>query len=175
MMRFKIKGFQLLTLVIVFLLIYPGNLAAKKKGAHLMVEKQDGQVIEGELLSVKQNSLLVMTSASGNGVTIDINEIEKIMVKRKSKFGKGALKGAIIFGVAGYGLGGWYALAIDYEGSYKKYRIRSGLKGAALGALLIGALSEIARDYKTIRVKGKSPSEIKKIMEKLKKKARFKT
>ena len=52
------KTRQSLTLLIVFLLVYPGNLTAKKKGAQLLIEKQDGQSIVGELLRVKQDSLL---------------------------------------------------------------------------------------------------------------------
>ena len=177
MMRFKRKGFHLLTLVIVVLLIYPGSLAAKKKGAHLQVEKQDGQVIEGELLRVKENSLLVMTSASGNGVTIDINEIEKIMVKRKSEAGKGALWGALIGVGGGAVLGVIWGNALESEGANPVF-------GAAIGGIVFGGVGALTGQiigamipggYKTIQVKGKSPSEIKKIMEKLKKKARFKT
>jgi hypothetical protein len=174
MMRFKIKGFQLLTLVIVFLLIYPGNLAAKKRGAYLVVEKQDGQVIEGELLNVKQNSLLVMTSASGNGVTIDINEIIKIRMKKKLKFMKGVLKGFLIGG----GIGTLMALSQKNNDQGGFVVIGPGvyvLTGMVLGTGAGGVVGLLSSNYKTIRVKGKSPSEIKKIIKKLKKKARFKT
>ena len=104
MMRFKRKSFQILTVVMVFLLICPGNLSAKKKGAQLVIDKQDGQVIEGELLRVKDNTLLVMTSAAETGVTIDINEIIKIRIKKKPGAVKGALIGGLLVGGAGGGL-----------------------------------------------------------------------
>lgn len=173
MMRFKRKSFQILTLVIVFLLIYPGNLAAKKKGAHLVINKQDGQVIEGELLRVKENSLLVMTAASGDGVTIDINEIIKIRIKKKSGAVTGALIGGLLVGAAGGGLG---YMVVAVEGDPGAGGAAIGFAaGATIGALLgagTGALLSIG--YKKIQVKGKSPSQIEKILKKLKKRARFK-
>lgn len=171
----KQKIRQFLTLIIVVLLICPVNLAAKKKGAHLRIEKEDAQVIEGELLSVKENSLLIMTSASNTGVTIDIHEIEKVGIKKKSKVSKGVLTGALVFGSVGYALGGYAALIDDHQKPTYKYRNHLVFKGAALGAVLIGTLSAISKDYKMIQVKGKSPYRIKKIMKKLNKKARFKT
>jgi len=168
MMRFKKKYLPLLTLPVVFLLIYPGNLAAKKKGAHLVVEKQDGQFIEGELLSVKENSLLVMTSGSETGVTIDINEIEKIKIKRKNKSGKGALLGAGACFLIGSVAGANNSVLRDNVGG------NLGLIAAVPGALIGGIVGAmIPGSYKTIPVKGKSPSKIKKIMELLKEKARF--
>jgi hypothetical protein len=173
MMRFKRKGFQILTLVIMFLLIYPGNLAAKKKGAHLVINKQDGQVIEGELLRVKENSLLVMTSAAGNGVTIDINEIIKIRIKKKSGAVKGALIGGLIVGAGGGALS-YMIVTADNEARFGDVAIGFAA-GATIGALLgAGTGAILSSGYKKIQVKGKSPSQIEKILKKLKKRARFK-
>ncbi len=173
--RIKQKIQQFLTLGIVVLLICPGNLAAKKKGVHLVIEKKDSQVIEGELLRVKENSLLLMTSGSETGVTVDINEIIKLRIKRKAKFGKGALKGLLI----GAGIGIAVGLAGKYDGEgYIKDRgdavIVGGLWYGALGAGVGGVVGLMSRNYKEIQVKGKSPSQIEKIMKKLNKKARFK-
>ena len=103
--RIKQKIRQLLTLSIVVLLICPFSLAAKRKGAQLMIVKEDGQVLEGELLKVKEDSLLIITFGSSNGVTIDIAGISKQKIKRKAKFGKGSLIGLLI----GSGLGLLYA------------------------------------------------------------------
>jgi len=168
MMRCKKKYLGLLTLLAVFFLIYPGNLGAKKKGAHLVVEKQDGQFIEGELLSVRENSLLLMTPGSGTGVTIDINEIEKIKIKRKNKSGKGALIGAGACLLIGAVVGANSDFGSETAGG--NLGVIAAVPGALIGGI-IGAM--IPGSYKTIPVKGKSPSKIKKIMEQLKKKARF--
>lgn len=173
---FKQKVRQWVTLIIVFLLIYPVTLAAKKKGAYLMVETEDGQVIEGELLTVKQDYLLVMTSASYNGVTIEVKKIDKIRVRKKSGVGKGALKGFLSGAVVGGLLGGMWGSQLKSEGV--------GVRGGALaGGIFLGGIFALfggiggavnPKGYKTIQVKGKLPSEIKRIMKKLKKKARFK-
>jgi len=123
-----------------------------------------------------------MTSASDTGVEIDINEINKIRIKRKSKFGKGVLKGFLIGG----GLGVTLALTSrdnskgEREGHYNFNFDGSGI--ATLGALSLAAVGSVcggiggllSGNYKNIQVKGKSPDDIKKIMKNLNKKARFK-
>jgi hypothetical protein len=169
---------QCLILVVVFLLIYPGNLAAKKQkpGAQLQIAKLDGDVIKGELLRVQDGSLLLMTTGSQEGISIEINEIDKIMVKRKSKFLKGVLKGALIGGTIGVLLGG-ISGSIESEGRLSTSTFNGavwvGKYIGGIGALTGGIFSLGLKNYKTIQVKGKSPSEIKKIIKKLKKGARF--
>jgi hypothetical protein len=181
--RIKQKIQQFLTLGIVVLLICPVNLAAKKKGAQLLIEKKDGQVIEGELLKVKEDSLLLMTSASG--VTIDIKEIDGIKItKRKTKSGKGALIGVGV----GFLIGGVIActryaevVTDDYNPGLDKRLLVGGMVGAvfALPGSIIGGLigRQFPGGYKTetIDVRRTPPHEIKSILKKLKKKARFRT
>jgi hypothetical protein len=172
---------QFLTLGIVVLLICPVNLAAKKKGAQLVIEKKDSQVIKGELLRVKENSLLLMTSGSVTGVTVDINEIIKLRIKRKAKFGKGALVGFLVGGSLGLALSrggsGNDSAKRNYDFNFEPSDwtgpiiILTGALGAGVG----GVVGLMTRSYKEIQVKGKSPSQIEKIMKKLNKKARFKT
>jgi len=174
--RIKQKIQQFLTLGIVVLLICPLNLAAERKGAQLMIVKEDGQVIDGELLRVKENSLLLMTSGSETGVTVDFNEMIKLKIKRKAKFGKGALIGLLIGG----GLGLLYAGSGDKEGENVIFGGSSNVGGTvvfmgAVGAGVGGIIGSMKRGYKEIQVKGKAPSQIKEIMSKLNKKARFKT
>ena len=167
---------QFFIAVVVLSLFCPGNLWAKRKGAQLQIINLDGDVIEGELLRVKQDSLLVMTSLSNTGAAIKINEIDKIMVKRKSKFGKGALWGLLIGGAGGAALGRTWGSNLESEGiGTVPGMVIGGVVIGAVGALTGGIISSISlKDYKTIQVKGKSPSEIKEIMKKLHKKARFK-
>ncbi|HLP48868.1 MAG TPA: hypothetical protein VK469_23205, partial [Candidatus Kapabacteria bacterium] len=66
---------QFLALLAVFTLICPGALSAQKKkhGAWLTVIKQDMQMVEGELLKVSDNDILLM-SKSETGMTIPLNE-----------------------------------------------------------------------------------------------------
>jgi hypothetical protein len=179
----KQKIRQYLTLGIVVLLICPLNLAAKKKGAQLLIEKKDGQVIEGELLKVKEDSLLLMTSASG--VTIDIKEIDEIKIKkRKTKSGKGALIGAGV----GFLIGGVIActkytevVTDEYNPGFGKRLVVGGMLGAffIIPGSIIGGLigGQFPGGYKTetIDVKKTPLNKIKSILKKLKNKARFRT
>lgn len=174
----KQKIRQFLTLGIVVLLICPLNLAAKKKGAHLVIEKKDSQVIEGELLRVKEDSLLIKTSGSGSGVTIDITEIIKLKIKRKAKFGKGALIGFMMGGGLGLAFAGGASGNGGAGGNVDlpdmSYKGQASILMGVLGAGVGGVVGLMSRNYKEIQVKGKSPSQIEKIMKKLNKKARFK-
>ena len=77
----------------------------KKHGAQLSIQKKDGQEIRGELLTIKGSHLLLMDSSSLSGVTLDIGEISRIQVVKKSKFFKNAGKGLLWGGGIGAVLG----------------------------------------------------------------------
>jgi hypothetical protein len=81
-----------LVAIFVFTLICPGNLKAKKEGAQLLITKRDGQVIEGELIRVDKNSILLM-KVPDTKVEIGISEIEEIVIKGKPGSGKEDRKG----------------------------------------------------------------------------------
>ena len=67
-------------------LMLSGSLFAKeKKGASVEIQKKDGQLVQGELISVKENSLLILDSDSGADVTVFIRDISEIRVVKKSK------------------------------------------------------------------------------------------
>jgi hypothetical protein len=143
----------------------------RKRGSKLIVTKLDGQLIKGELITVKPNSLLLLDT-EGKDVSIDIVDIKVLRIVKKSKAGKGALKGLVVGG-GGLGL---IAGIIDIAGedhSFIDYVSDSiiviGLPLALIGAF-VGAIEGID---KTIQIEGKSDSEIQEIMDKLGKKARI--
>ena len=149
------------------------NLYAKKNGSELIVQKIDGQYAIGELIAVKENSLLLLDSESGADVSVDIREIKLIEIVKNSKSlawgGIGLVSGAVIGALIGYVEGddppGYVLTAKDKALGYGFY---IGLSGAILGGI-IGALA--GKDEK-IQIEGKSASEIKEALEKLRKKAR---
>lgn len=87
--------------LIISLLVISSNLHAKeRRGADLLILKTDGQVIRGELIAVKQNSLLLKDSKSRADMSVDIKDIKVITIKKKSKTllgaGIGFLTGAVL-------------------------------------------------------------------------------
>jgi hypothetical protein len=117
--------------------------------------------IKGELIAVKENSLLLLDSRGADS-SVDINELYAIRIVKKSKaligFGIGFVAPAAVLAAMGANIDGLYAL----------YSVIMGFPSAVLGAIIGGRLS---RDN-TYQIAGKSDAEIKKILEDLRKKAR---
>lgn len=167
---------QFFIAVVVFSLICPGNLWAKreKPGAKVLITKLNGTKIKGELLKVEKDSLQLLVSETLNKVSIHINEIDNIEIKIESNFWKGALKGGLIFGVLGFGVS-YYFGRVDNEDSAVEDGLRTGVRSVVPGILVGGLISAIPGFYKMYQIRGKSPAKIEKIRKKLEKKARFKT
>jgi hypothetical protein len=176
----KARGKKLLSLFLVFSLMAISCASLRttggkreKHGAKLIITKKGGQQIEGELITVKPNSLLLL-SLTGRDISVDIVDIKTIRIVNPSKLGKGAAIGGMV-GAAG-GVGSLIALnaIIDEDDSigFEWYLI-FGAVGAgicAAGGALIGSLFGID---KIIQIEGKSDSEIRGALDKLSKKARI--
>ena len=161
------KGKKFIALFLIFsLLTLSANLYAKeKRGAKLIVTKKDGQLIEGELIAVKENSLVLIEQDSGADVTVDVDNVSVIKIVRGFDTG---------FKV-GVGLGVAEVLVTAARG---KLEGGNSILNVSLKALVWGLLFGLADGGlssidKTIQIEGKSDSEIKKALEKLRKKARM--
>jgi len=164
---------KLISLFLVFSIIcLYGNLYAKeRRGADLVIQKSDGQQIKGELIAVKESSLLLLEHDSGADATCVVGEIKTTTIVKKSKRGKGALYG---FGLGAIGGGLAGGLLVEPEEST---RVNNALFGViflgaigALTGLIVGGF--LGKD-KTIQIEGKSEAEIKRILDDLRKKARI--
>jgi len=164
---------KLISLFLVFsLMMLSVNLYAKeRRGAKLLITKKDWQLIEGELITVKPNSLLLLNT-EGKDVSIDIADIRIIRIMKKSMAGEGALTGLLIGG-GGLGLIAFITnIGNEDHGpiaSFIDTIILIGLPLALIGAI-IGAVS---KGSKTIQIEGMTESKIKKTLDKLRKKARI--
>jgi hypothetical protein len=88
--------------LVFFLLMLSTNLYSKeRRGAKLLITKKNGGKIEGELIAVKEDSLLILTKWIERDVSVDIADVEVITIVKKSGFGKGSLYGLLLGGVAG--------------------------------------------------------------------------
>ena len=161
-----------LILVLSLLVSIHGELLAKiKLGAHLVVQKRDGQSAEGELIAVQQHALILNSRVNGNA-SIDIGEIKDIRIEKKSKALK-ALIGAAVGVAAGAFLGyvsydeptGWAAL---YDSGPGGAAMTTGILVGSIG-LAIGVLQ--GRD-KVLQIEGKSVREVSIILEHLRSKVR---
>ena len=148
------------------------NLYAKeRRGAKLIILKKDGQQVRGELIAVKQNSLLLLDSETGADVSVDIKDIKVIKIRKKSMAGRGILLGGSVGALIGLA-------------AYKKpeptglFTIDIGPGPTALGGGIVGGLiglviGLVAGTDKTIHFEGMTDSEIKEALDKLRKKARI--
>ncbi|MGB6865161.1 MAG: hypothetical protein WBE11_05665, partial [Candidatus Aminicenantaceae bacterium] len=95
-------GKKLISLFLVFsLMMLSLNLYAKeRRGAKLQIIKKDGQQVEGELITVKPNSLLLLNT-EGKDVSVSVEEILIIRLAKKSKFLKGMGIGILVGAGAG--------------------------------------------------------------------------
>jgi hypothetical protein len=164
-----------IALFLVFsMLTLPIPLTSKeRKGADLIIRKTDGTLERGELIAVKENSVLLLDRESGTDVTVDINDIYLITIVKKSKFLKGAGLGFLIGAGIGILIPAGYSVFDDLGEDPELAYFGLGVLGGALG-LFFGALGGLAAGTdKIIQFEGKSDSEIQEILAKLRKKARI--
>lgn len=153
-------GIKFTTLFLIFsLLMLSINLYAKeRRGATLVITERDGRLIEGELIAVKPNSLLLL-DAEGKDVSVGIEEIEVIRVAKKSAVWESALFGLL----AGIAIG----VASFKENNYIIFF------SAPVGLIIAGVTSALAGIDEIIQIGGRPESAIEFYIDKLRKKARI--
>ena len=95
------KVFALILVLSLLVSIHGELLAKEKRGAELQIQKKDGEEVRGELIAIKQNSLLILDSVLKTDLSVDIDEIKVIIIMKISK----ALVGVIVGGALGALLG----------------------------------------------------------------------
>ncbi len=157
----------------------------KKHGANLIIQKINGQQVSGELITVKPSSLLLLNT-EGKDVSVGIADIKVITVVKKSKallgVGTGLLGGAGSGAVIGASL--WVlclpVMAIfgeagieSWKDDFQDFLWNGALIGAGVWVLLGSITGALLGKDKTIQIEGMTDLEIKKAMDKLRKKARI--
>lgn len=165
-----------LILVFSILLLSGSTFAEGREGAELYIQKRDGHYERGELIAVKQSSLLLLDRYSGADLTVDFDDISTIWVKKKSQAISGLCGGMLIGAVIGV-MSYKKPETIEEQVIHTFFLVRP-ITFAVGGALLFGlvglAIGSSTGTDTTIRIEGKSDSEIQEILEKLRKKARVK-
>ena len=158
-----------ISLFLVFsMLLLSGNMFAKeRKGADVIIQKTDGTQVRGELIAVKQTSLLLLERESGADVTV-------ITIAKKWNAGNGFLIGSIVGAVSGAGFAAYmmanpiFGESEFLVGAFIGTTLFSGLVVGGIGILISGLSSK----DKIIQFEGMSDLEIQEILEKLRNKAR---
>ncbi len=163
---------KLISLFLMFsILLLSGSLFAKeRKGVELVIQKTDGAQVRGELIAVKEDSLLMLERDSGADMSVDIENIKVVKIVKKSMFWRYAGYGFLI----GAGIGALIGSSMEegddswIAGPTVGYTIIVGVPAAILSGIIAGTATGTA---KIIWIEGKSDSEIQEILEKFRKKS----
>ena len=158
--------------LVLTILMLTGNLHAKdKKGADLLIRKADGGEVRGELIVVKETSLLLKDPSSGADVSVDIGDAAVIRVVKKSKFWQGAGYGFLASSLSLSAI----AWATDEEyftdpegGGPFILMLWFGIPGFLVG----GIVGSILGTDKTIEIEGRTSAEIEEALDYLRARAR---
>ena len=165
-----------LLMVISLLGLSENLIAGERRGAMLMVQKKDGSQEYGELIAIKQSSILLLGSSSGTDVSIEVTDINTIRIFMKSRALSGLGLGFLIGGGSGAAIG----FMSGDDSRFQCISLSAGEKALLLGATLgvSGGLYGLLKGAhaglgKTIQIEGKSDFEIQAALTKLKQKARI--
>ncbi len=150
--------------------IMPGTVSAReRRGADIVVTLNSGRQVNGELIAVKPNALLLLGPAGGDEA-LGLGEIESVRIPRGSRALNGALYGflggAVLGAMLGRGLGGGEE---DLEQAFPVFGIL--IVGSA-GGLIGGVLGASSRRTQEIYLPGRSETFISGVLAKLNRLAR---
>jgi hypothetical protein len=159
---------KIMTLIIGVSLLFPsGALVAKERqGAQLVITKTDGTVINGELIAVKQNGILILETSPRIGEDIDISDIKYIKTKKNSK----APIGTIVLSLVGAAAGGSIGYYVGWQTT--KGAVIGGGIGLLFGGLFGWGIDSIVKKSETLDIEGRSPEDIRMILDRLRSQAR---
>lgn len=151
-------------------------IAGERRGAMLMVQKKDGSQENGELIAVKQSSILLLGSSSGTDISIEVKDINIIKIVKKSRALSGLGIGSLIGGGSGAAMG--FIIGDDPPNQFFSFSAleKALIVGAALGIIggLVGwTAGALAGTDETMQIYGKSDLEIQAALANLKQKARI--
>ena len=154
-----------------------GSFCDEKRGANIVVNLIDRPPASGELLAVKEDSLILMDPNLKTGLTIDFKDIKSVQIIRNSQVMLGLIGGFLAGSIVSSGIkepvqmtgNDWISGYTNASANSAMTKTAISLGMTAVGALLGGAMGA----DKMILIRGKSPLEVKNILWKLRSKARM--
>ena len=151
-------------------------MAKERRGATVVIQKKDGSLEKGELIAVKQNSLLILGASSGADVAIDVPDIRTVRIVKERKAVTGLWWGFIIgTGAAlatGLINGNDETGEVFAFGSVQDAVLTSSLFGLLVGGTVGAAVGAFSGD-KILRFESKGDLTIQAQLKKLRAKARI--
>jgi hypothetical protein len=151
----------------------------QKPGAIVIIQKIEGVEIKGELIAVKENSLLLKEQDSGADESVVVGKIKTITITKKSKVLLGCGLGLLIGGAIG-------AMATSPEAQEASEPMVAAMEAVGegftkgfivicaglFGSMIGGFIGKEVGTNKTIHIEGMPPATIEHYLEDLRKKAR---
>jgi hypothetical protein len=151
------------------------NLAAKERhGADTVIVKKNAQVVRGELIAVKDHSILVLNSVTKSDISVEISDMVSLSVKFAKKSNPWGA------GMIGFVVGGALGAFVGHElgksdGSFIDFSPVFASWGGAIGGIVGfggGYLSATKKRQEVYNFQGKSPEETLTILARLRTYAR---
>jgi len=97
----------LMSVLLAAVLAFPGNVSAaeKKKGNTVVLEMKGGETVQGELLAVREDRLVLFDMDALAGRDVPLGDVSRIRIVKPSKFGQGVGTAFLIGAVSGVCLG----------------------------------------------------------------------
>lgn len=146
-------------------LAVPGLAGRDRKGDEVTIKMQDAQVVQGELLAVRGDDLIVLDRRTAAEVTMSLLEIEEIKVVSRSERTSSAVVGAVLNGAIAGLCGALSQKDNPGQMSWAAVAALGTIPGGFVG-YLIGGVGHVFRPNKY------DPAQIKGISARLKKYAR---
>jgi hypothetical protein len=172
------SGALILLLIFLMLSVFVQDSAAKeeKPGAQLRIEKTDGSILQGELLALKGEDLVIADTGSYEKVIVNVGEMKSVRIVKKSGFLKGIGLGLLAGGGTGMLLGfasgnddpGWFSMTAGQKAALGGLAL--GVLGTGIGGVC-GAISGIDESIELSRL---SEDDKTAVLRKLQTKSRFK-
>jgi hypothetical protein len=153
----------------------PAFAEERAHGKDLSVQKTDGQVIKGELIAVRTDSLLI-DSLDPSENAIDIRDVSLIIIINKSRFWSGLGVGLVIGAGGGALIGlasgddrtGWFRFTAGEKATVL------GIALGVIGGTLGGIEGALAGADENIRItEPRDPKDIAKLLDRLRSVSRF--
>ena len=142
-------------------------IADGRRGADAVVTRKDGQVVKGEIIAVKQDSLVLLGESSKAEISVRIADLDIIKVKTRP----GASHVLIVGAATGLGAlaGGLLAHSVPFNDHPDKSVAIGAAAGLGVG-LIVDLLIKTSRTYK---LDGLSPEELNRVLGELRSRARL--